>query len=47
VRVEVIGNKAILKGNVQSWAEKRQAESTACSAPGILEADINWRSKFL
>lgn len=39
VRVEVIGNKAILKGNVQSWAEKRQAERTVWSAPGILEVE--------
>ena len=39
VRVEVIGNKAILKGNVQSWVEKRQAELTVWSAPGILEVE--------
>jgi len=39
VRVEVIGNKAILKGNVQSWAEKEQAERTVWSAAGILEVE--------
>jgi hypothetical protein len=39
VRVEVIGNKEILNGNVQFWAEKRQAERTVWSEPGILEVE--------
>lgn len=39
VKVEVIGNKAILKGTVQSWAEKRQAEKAVWSAPGIFEIE--------
>lgn len=39
VKVEVIGNKAILKGTVQSWPEKRQAEKAVWSAPGIFEIE--------
>lgn len=39
VRVDVVGNKAILKGTVQSWAEKRQAERAVWSAPGIFEIE--------
>lgn len=39
VRVDVVGNKAILKGTVQSWAEKRQAERAVWAAPGIFEIE--------
>lgn len=39
VKVEVIGNKAILKGNVESWEEKKQAERAVWAAPGIFEVE--------
>jgi osmotically-inducible protein OsmY len=35
VKVEIIGNKAILRGKVRSWAEYEEAEWAAWSAPGI------------
>jgi osmotically-inducible protein OsmY len=35
IEVEIQGNKAILRGNVRSYAEKDDAESAAWSAPGI------------
>jgi osmotically-inducible protein OsmY len=37
--VEVEGNKAILKGTVRSYAEKRDAERAARNAPGITEVE--------
>lgn len=37
ITVEVQGSKAILKGNVRSWAEMKEAERTAWLAPGITE----------
>jgi osmotically-inducible protein OsmY len=39
IEVEVVGTKAILKGKVRSFAEREDAESTAWSAPGILDVD--------
>jgi osmotically-inducible protein OsmY len=39
IQVEVEGNKAILKGTVRSYAEKRDAERAALNAPGIGEVD--------
>lgn len=39
VKIDVVGNKAILKGTVQSWAEKRQAERAVWSAPGIFQIE--------
>ena len=39
ITVEVDGNKAILKGTVRSYAEKRDAERAARNAPGITEVD--------
>jgi osmotically-inducible protein OsmY len=35
IEVETIGNKVILKGNVRSWLEKREAELVAWRAPGV------------
>ncbi|MEA2706888.1 MAG: hypothetical protein QOH22_1676 [Gemmatimonadaceae bacterium] len=39
ITVEVDGNKAILKGTVRSYAEKRDAERAARNAPGITDVD--------
>ena len=37
--VEIVGTKAILRGNARSYAEKEDAELAAYSAPGIFEID--------
>lgn len=39
VNVRSVGHKIILSGAVQSWAEKKQAESAAWSAPGVTEVE--------
>lgn len=39
ITVEIVGTKAILKGAVRAWAEKKEAERVAWSAPGITEVD--------
>ena len=39
ITVEVQGSKAILRGAVSSYAEKKAAEETAWSAPGVTEVD--------
>lgn len=39
IEIEVVGAKAILKGKVRSFAEREDAESTAWSAPGILDVE--------
>jgi osmotically-inducible protein OsmY len=39
ITVEMQGSKAILRGTVQSYAEKKAAEDTAWSAPGVTDVD--------
>ena len=39
ITVEVQGSEVILRGTVRSYAEKKAAEETACSASGITEVD--------
>jgi osmotically-inducible protein OsmY len=39
IKVEVEGNKVILRGKVSSWAERDEAERAAWSAPGVWNVD--------
>ena len=39
IRVEAHEGKVILKGNLGSWAARREAVSTAWSAPGVSQVD--------
>jgi osmotically-inducible protein OsmY len=39
ITVEVQGSKVILRGTVSSYAEKKAAEETAWSTPGVTEVD--------
>jgi len=47
IKVEVMGNKAVLSGEVRTLAEKSAAENVAWSAPGITKVEnkleINYR----
>ena len=39
ITIEVQGSKVILRGTVRSYAEKKAAEDTAWSAPGVTEVE--------
>ena len=39
IQVEVLRHKVILKGNVKSWAEYKEAEHGACSVAGVTEIE--------
>jgi osmotically-inducible protein OsmY len=39
IDVHVRGDRVILEGSVRSYAEKKEAEQVACSAPGICEVE--------
>jgi osmotically-inducible protein OsmY len=39
IEVEVDGHRAILRGTVRSYAERRDAERAALNAPGITEVE--------
>jgi len=41
IKVEVVGDKVILSGTVRSFAEKRDAERTSWSSPGVMHVENN------
>jgi osmotically-inducible protein OsmY len=47
IQVDIKGNKAVLKGQVRSFAEREDAEKVAWSAPGILYVDNQLELKLV
>ena len=41
IKVEVNGNKVVLRGDVRSWAERSDAERAAWAAPGVGQVEDN------
>lgn len=41
IGLKVTGNKVVMSGKVNSWAERREAESTAWLAPGVWQVENN------
>jgi osmotically-inducible protein OsmY len=39
IKVNVLGNKVILEGNVRAWSERRAVEQAAWSVPGVTTVD--------
>jgi osmotically-inducible protein OsmY len=39
INVDSVDGKVVLKGRVRSWAERRDAEGAAWSAPGVTQVD--------
>jgi osmotically-inducible protein OsmY len=43
IALKVTENKVVLSGNVSSWSERREAENTVWSAPGVWQVENNLR----
>ncbi len=39
IKIDTTGSKVTLHGNVRSWAERKEAENIAWTAPGVLAVD--------
>jgi len=46
IKVETIGNKAVLRGKVRSYAEREEAERAAWAAPGVVAVDNQIKVKW-
>lgn len=46
IQVEIAGNKAVLRGNVRSYAERQEAERAALAAPGVSEVENQLKVEY-